>query len=185
MCSLCVKSRQTCFYREGPLKPGPKLGMFWLPTLICAADCCKGSKQGHRKRARNGEARSTSGEAEDGQVNDCAVRVRLSGTNRAAVSQNMNGQYGQETGLLPGCNFNCGPALRSPACATPRPESLDMNDLSSIVHPSHEPTFDIYENGNREGFSNPAEIMGQATDSDMITLACKTLCISSETLNAL
>lgn len=38
VCSLCLKSRQTCFYREGPLKPGPKLGMFWLPTLICAAD---------------------------------------------------------------------------------------------------------------------------------------------------
>lgn len=164
-----MKSRQTCFYREGPLKPGPKLG----------------SKQGHRKRARNGEARSTSGEAEDGQGNDCAGRVRSSGTNRAAVSQNMNRQYSQESGLLPGCNFNCGPALRSPACATPRPESLDMNDLSSIVHPSHEPTFDTYENGSREGFSNPAETMGQSTDSDIITLACKTLCISSETLNAL
>ncbi len=145
----------------------------------------KGSKQRYRKRARNGEARRNSGEAEDSQVNDCAGRVRLSGTNRAAVSQNMNGQYGQESGLLPGCNFNSGLALRSPACATPRPESLDMNDLSSIVHPSHEPTFDIYENRSREGFSNSAETMGQSTDSDMITLACKTLCISSETFNAL
>jgi hypothetical protein len=60
-----------------------------------------------------------------------------------------------------------------------------MNDLSSIVHPSHEPTFDIYENGNREGSSNPAETIGQSTDSEMITLACKTLYISSETLSAL
>jgi hypothetical protein len=185
VCSLCVKSRQTCFYREGPLKPGPKLGMFWLPTLIRAADFVTGSKQGHRKRARAGEARSASGEAEDGQGNDCAGRLKLSDTSRAATSQNMNGQYGQETGLLPGCNFNCGPALRSPACATPRPESLDMNDLSSIVHPSHEPTFDIYEIATREGPPNPAETMGQSSSPDMISPACKTLCISSETLNAL
>jgi hypothetical protein len=60
-----------------------------------------------------------------------------------------------------------------------------MHDLSSIVHPSHEPTFDICEDGNRETFSNPAEIVGKSADSDMITLACKTLGISPEALNAL
>jgi hypothetical protein len=60
-----------------------------------------------------------------------------------------------------------------------------MHDLSSIVHPSHEPTFDICENGNRETLSNSAETVGQSADLDMITLACKTLDISPETLNAL
>jgi hypothetical protein len=60
-----------------------------------------------------------------------------------------------------------------------------MHDLSSIVHPSHEPTFDICENGNRETFPNSAETVGQSADSDMIALACKTLDISPEALNAL
>lgn len=145
----------------------------------------KGSKQGNQKRARTGEARSTTSEAEDGRDNDCAGLVKLSDTNHAVGSQTMSGQYGQETGLLSGCNFDCAPTRSSLATATPRPESLDMHDLSSIVHPSHEPTFDICENGNRETFSNPAETVGQSADSNMITLACKTPDISPETLNAL
>ncbi|CZR69254.1 uncharacterized protein PAC_19154 [Phialocephala subalpina] len=169
VCSLCRKSRQTCFYREGPLKPGPKLG----------------SKQGNRKRARTGQARSTIGEDEDGQDNDSAGMVNLSHTSHASGSQMMSGQYGQESGLLSECNFDCAPTRNSLATATPRPESLDMHDLSSIVHPSHEPTFDICENGDKETFSNPAETIGQSTDLDLITFACKNLDLSSETLNVL
>lgn len=163
-------------------------------NLVCSGCPCssallihvnKGSKQGNRKRARTGEARSTSGEAEDGRDNDCAGMVKLSDTNHVVGSQTMSGQYGQETGLLSGCNFDCAPTRSSLAAATPRPESLDMHDLSSIVHPSHEPTFDICENGNRETLSNSAETVGQSANLDMITLACKTLDISPETLNAL
>lgn len=99
-----------------------------------------------------------------------------------AGSQTVNGQFSQETAPLSGCNFDCVPTTNSLAAATPRSESLDMHDLSSIVHPSHEPTFDIWENGN---IPNSAETIGQSTDSDMITLACKTMDISTETLNAL
>lgn len=136
----------------------------------------KGSKQGRRKRARTGEARSITDEDEDGHDSDYA--------NHAAEPQRMNGQYRQETGLLSGCEFDCVPARNSVAATTPRAESLDMHDLSSIVHPSHEPAFEVSENGNIEALSSPVETTEQSSDSD-IKLACKTLNISLETLNIL
>ncbi|TVY41021.1 hypothetical protein LSUB1_G001709 [Lachnellula subtilissima] len=181
-CALCLKSQQSCFYRQAPSKPGPKVG----------------STQRGQKRARTnkGEARNKStsrdeGSGEEAQQSDC-TRISIATSSRTT-----------NTAFLPTVLDQNPTAWNPRDLSSPRsignerylsPESLDspksgtigMHDLSFIIHPSHESTHTQKRDGNHGSFSASEPFSKiNLESSSVLHRACAALDISSGTMDSL
>lgn len=146
MCSVCEETAQVCNYPEGPLKPGPKLGTNYYP-LTLASTCCininciLGSLQRPRKRQRsnnkqeespvsfppiNHPGSADSGDREKGSTATPPTRQRL-----------MAEEDLEEQGQGVGCS-EASPHGDALGTRVKRSEQVNIQDLSFILHPSHE-----------------------------------------------
>ncbi|KAL1858068.1 hypothetical protein VTK73DRAFT_7965 [Phialemonium thermophilum] len=163
-CSVCRQTGQTCNYPSGPKKPGPKIGTLQRQRRHSHVR----PPRRHSHRAAESSSASTEPSHTDADIQRSSPRER-------------DGTWDDgHDRLAPGESKSPPNGKHDEWAERQRDSRLNINDISFILHPSHEAS-----TPENDAQAAPARIVGDQDEAGLIRDSCARLGVSQDLLRYL